>query len=283
MPTLMTNNNNMHQSASALPQMYQGVFPNQWHPMTNQLTNMGYPATHAQTDVNNRRVDVLEQNVNKILEILSRNAQNSDANKGTNGINNEEQLNYVPKGITGDNIAHSTANYVPPPSMQYENVSEEEGEFIEAFNDKEKNENEVPIDEDAFEKAFSSEKFWAPVDKSVADLVNKACTEQPSEDFYKSLMDRYDKPENCNKVVAPELEKRFFCASSTSIPGSREVNLLEKKLYAAQDVLVHALYANIKLLDMLKSLKTDDPECEVTKELYEVAQGATFLTGQEWN
>ena len=72
--------------------------------MTSQFTSLGYAAAHAQTDVNNKGVDVIVQNVTKILEILSRNAQNSSDIKGSYVLNNEEYLNHGPMGIASDNV-----------------------------------------------------------------------------------------------------------------------------------------------------------------------------------
>ena len=275
-PNLM-NQSHMSAGISALPQgnsmLYQqsvpSGFPNQWpsqyfQPMAGPYASLGYPGAHAQSDIgNNKRVDALEANVNKILEIISKNAQGTQNFQGN--IDNNTQ-----------NLPSDVQNA----TMQYENVSDdqEEGEYREN-SDFSMGDNGASCSnslDDSFEKAFSANKVVPSVDQSVADMVNKACTESPSEEFFQNLMAKYDRPENCDKVCAPELDKKLF---NTSIAGSKDINFMERRLFSIQEVLAHSLHANIRLMDMLTAFKKQDPDCEVTKEMFDIVRSSTFLAG----
>ena len=150
----------------------------------------------------------------------------------------------------------------------YENISDNEIDIIDSNN------NNVCSDDIA--GLFPTDKSGGSIDDALAVIANRACTDKPDDDFMKNIRDKYPKPENCNKVVAPELEKKLFNCGVVP-PGQQRVKHTERVLRNAQSVLTDSVYAQLRVVDSLKQLVHDSPDCDFTKELYETSRDAMLM------
>ena len=199
------------------------------------------------------RIDKLELNMGKILDILSKKDNNMDKSMD------------IKKG--NDDFSHGRSDNM------YEDVSDAEGDrFSVNTRFSPKHDGDSVDLNDSLEAPFGCVKEGVEVDPSVASFVNKMCTQEPDWEYFREVSERYaTQPKNCKYVVVPEMDKTV-ANNFARLDANRE-----KQLVSIQKNAVKSVVANTKLLDMLKSLKQDNPDCEVTQEMYNLAKDSVFL------
>lgn len=121
------------------------------------------------------------------------------------------------------------------------------------------------------ERTFGNETNLAPaVDSEIAKTVNKGLStsvEHKSEKI-KKLMDKYDRPENCEFIDVPKVAKSIWTSKQTA----KEVKESDKSLQRTQSYLTKGLIPLVQIMN-----KTLNAETEEAEEIFDMALDAFKL------
>ena len=106
--------------------------------------------------------------------------------------------------------------------------------------------------DDIFQEFELEEAFSAPVDTNLASIVNKLARSKMSDDKLKEKLSKYNRPQNCEKLVTPKVNSEIWAKISSST-RSRDV-----KLQKIQTMLMKATTVLVGLADKLVKDEKDN-------------------------
>ncbi|XP_028518407.1 uncharacterized protein LOC114576281 [Exaiptasia diaphana] len=106
--------------------------------------------------------------------------------------------------------------------------------------------------DDILQEFELEEAFSAPVDTNLASIVNKLARSKMSDDKLKEKLNKYNRPQNCEKLITPKVNSEIWAKISSST-RSRDV-----KLQKIQTMLMKATTVLVGLADKLVKNEKDN-------------------------
>lgn len=140
-------------------------------------------------------------------------------------------------------------------------------------SENEDDDSDVEIEDEVtrFGSAFVKSKTAGSVNKSLADMMNKACSSTADSDFVKDMREKYNRPSNVPFLLVPTVNSSIYKKMS------RFNKDLDHGLQRTQGTLCSGIYATSLLADKLNELKRSNPDDEIINELLTLSEDATFL------
>ena len=169
--------------------------------------------------------------------------------------------------IISDNTKEE--DYVSPPKRR--KLLEESSESITDGRVSEESEDEAEPDDSRFGNAFKKCKTSGTVNKTLAEMMNRAGTSSADSDFVKDIRDKYHRPSNVPFLLVPTVNSTIYKKMS------RFNKDLDHGLQKTQGTLCSGIYAVSLIADKLHDLKKSNPDDEVLSDLLTTSEDATFL------